>query len=115
MFFQILDNNGNLMDMNELDKEAAAFFGVETDDEFYVGPTGPSPLGNWFEHIGGAIATMPNRQYSWSAIIGNICNRAASMGSRRSAEDVLQVIKRRMPYIELCFHWEAKGYVPVSA
>lgn len=97
--------------MGELDKEVAAFWDVETGDN-YVAPKGRHWTENWYQFIGATIAQMPPKKYRWSDIIGEIC-RIAAIGDT-SFPAVLNSIKYFEPYIELCLHWKAQGYTPVS-
>lgn len=111
MQFQILNSDNQPITMGELDKEAAAFWGVETG-EHHVAPKGHHWTENWFQFIGATIAQMPQRKYEWSDIIGKLCGIAAI--GETSFPAVLDCIKCYEPFIELCLHWKAQGYIPVS-
>lgn len=120
MSFQILNSEMQPIFMGELDREAAAFFGVEVDNKRYAEPFRFAP--NWFDIVGWAINQQPkdtnasgNRpkgRCEWSDIIGYICGIAAIGES--TYEEIIRKIGVYKPYIELCLHWEAKGYIPVS-
>ena len=110
MGFQILNNNGQALTMDELNKEAAAFWNVKPSD-YYAAPKSFHWSSTWFHYIGGAIAQM-HGEYEWSDIIGNLCGIAAIGETSFSA--VLDSIKCYAPFIELCLYWKAKGYTRIS-
>lgn len=110
MQFQILCNNEPLT-MGTLDKSAADFWGVETSDH-YTAPKGRHWTDSWYQHVGTAIAQMPQRKYDWSDIIGKLCGIAAI--GETSFPAVLDSIEYYKPYIELCLYWKTQGYIPVS-
>lgn len=110
MQFQILNKNIPLT-MEELDKEAAAFFGVEVTDE-YAGPSEYPYVVNWFEMIGPSISRLPEGEHEWRYVIGNMCAIAATL--KDSKESFLDSLVIYEPFIDLCFHWQSKGYIPVS-
>lgn len=114
MQFQILNSDKQPISMGKLDKEAAAFWGKEVDDNDYAYPEGFGAFTNWFEIIGGAIATLPNRErpYEWRDVIGKMCGVAAIC--KTDTDEVLREINRLRPFIALCLHWKAQGYAPVS-
>lgn len=111
MGFQILNNNGQALTMDELNKEAAAFWNVEPSDH-YAAPIGFHWSSNWFQHVGRAIAQMPKGECEWADIIGYLCSIAAI--GETSFLVVLDFIKCYAPFIKLCLYWKAKGYTPIS-
>lgn len=112
MAFQILDKNNNALTMGELDKEAAAFWGVELDSKHNVSPKGREWPADWYNFIGLTISQMLNSKYQWFEVIGALCGTAAI--GENTFDRILSSIEYYKPYIELCLHWQSKGYTPVS-
>ena len=110
MEFQIR-KNASPITMGELNKEAAAFWGVEIGDK-YVAPQGRAWPEDWHHYIGATIAQMPQGKYEWSDIIGKLCGIAAI--GETQYDSIICCINFYKPYIELCLHWKMQGYVPVS-
>ena len=75
--FKILNAEGKALTMEELDKDAAAFWGKEVDPEHYANPF-PKEKGayanalnnakNWYDIIGWNIANIPSKNVSWYAV-----------------------------------------------
>lgn len=112
MAFQILDKNNNALTMGELDKEAAAFWGVELNYKHYVAPKGKNWFNNWYNYIGNTISQMVNGKCLWNNVIGAFCGIAAI--DENTFDGVINSIEYYKPYIELCLYWQSKGYIPVS-
>lgn len=109
--FQILNKNNQPITLGELDKEAAAFFGVEVQDDKYASPEN-IPYFDWFNWVGRSIANLEgDRLYcDWSDVIGDLC-RVQALGLH-SVDELIEDINKIRPHIELCLHWKNKGYKP---
>lgn len=111
MEFQILDSNKNAITIGNLDREAADFFGVEFDDKLYACPKGKRGL-DWFNWIGYSIARQPKKgNREWREIIGDMTSTCAIC---KDKDEFFKDFENLRELIELCFHWKAKGYIPVS-
>lgn len=110
MKFQILDTEGNALSMGELDKEAAEFFGVSYNEEQYAKP---NPIAtDWYNLIGYVITNSPYKgRFPWTEIVGHILHIVAF--ATDSFDELHNCIIAYKPHIELCYHWQAKGYIPV--
>ena len=102
MKFQILDAEGNPLSMEELDKEAAEFFGVPYNKERYISP--PSTFVSWHDIVGYNIASSERGMLQWNDIIGRILNVCTI--STFTMEHLDRSIKVFRPYISLCYHWK---------
>ena len=110
MKFQILDTKGNPLSMEELDKEAAEFFGVQYNEKQYAKPSPRSTA--WYNMIGYNIANYRyNGNLVWSDLVGQILCIAAF--ATDSFDELHNCIIAYKPHIELCYHWKEKGYTPV--
>ena len=109
MTFQIL-HNGNALTIDELDKEAAAFFGVEHNNNEYAKPSKYNF--DWTDIIIHAISCVDERNINWTKVITKILSNTTSL--TRSYDDLQKSIKIFRPYIELCYHWQTKKYIPIS-
>lgn len=103
--FRILNKEGVAIDINDLDIEAAAFWGKEVEDKEYANPSKIedfesemkyhfNKLGNWFDIIGFKIAHLdelegyPNYKSGWSAVISGIMGEL----SHRVMNDNLELL-----------------------
>lgn len=109
MGFRII-HNGHILTLDELNKEAAIFFGVNHNDKEYAKP--PKYNFDWFKIIGYSISDLDIHNINWAKVIGKILSNAASL--TRSYDDLQKSIDMFRPYIELCYHWQAKKYIPIS-
>jgi len=79
--FQILDKENNPVQLNELDKIAAEFWGKEVQKKSYASPykkrkdesnfefSFRESAGNWFDVLGWAIANQGNYTSGWTNVI----------------------------------------------
>lgn len=132
MGFQIHNKDDQAINLNELDKEAAEFWGKTLDKASYAYPTkGPDHTGNWFDVIGYQIHN-PETNYTsgWNNIKASLWSvQSTSMYDKlfdekkyvdndkefTSLDIALMVTKEFLkPYFDLIDHWESKGYKPVQ-
>lgn len=99
MTFQIL-HNGNALTIDELNKEAAAFFSIEHNDSEYAKPSKYNF--DWTDFIIFAISCIDKRNIQWVEVIGKILTFATSL--TKSYDDLQESIEIHRPYIELCYH-----------
>lgn len=134
MSFQILNKEGEALTMNELDREAAAFWNKEVHTKHYASPPanteGMSEIdkirsditGNWFDVIGYQIHSPEDARYTsgWNNVKCSLWT-IQSKGwyskvfnwSIEEMEIYMKVTKDFLkPYYDLIDHWEAKGYQP---
>jgi hypothetical protein len=133
MGFQIKDKEGNAIPINELDKEAAEFWGKTPDDKYYANPM-PEPLEdatlsekvraegssmamNWFDNIGWNIANPGNYTSGWNNVKVDLWQiQIASCVLKENKVEVLEYVGYHYDYIELFLdlidHWAEKGYTP---
>lgn len=109
MDFKIIHNERALT-IDELDKEAAAFFGVEYNDNEYAKPSKYNF--DWTDIIIHAISCVNERNINWTKVIEKILSNTTSL--TRSYDDLQKSIKMFRPYIELCYFWQAKKYIIVN-
>lgn len=81
MSFQILNKEGNAIPINELDKEAAEFWGKQVHLEQYASPFKPEPgmsemdilradmTSNWFDVVGRAIHQQGFALSGWANVV----------------------------------------------
>lgn len=118
MSFQIHNPEGKAIDINELDKEAAAFWSKEPHGKWYASPDHEGV--NWFDTIGWAIHKPENYTKGWDdirctlwAIQSKSLYDSLYLTEKFDAE--LESIRKYLkPYYELIYHWESKGYKPVT-
>lgn len=84
MSFQILNKDGEPIPLNDLDREAAAFWGKEYDKKSYADPSPPRKegeneidyyrrsRGNWFDVIGFNIHSQYGWCSGWANIVANM-------------------------------------------
>jgi len=140
MSFQILDKDNNAVAINELDKQAAEFWGKEVDKESYASPAkrkeGESTVQflrreiNWFDTIGYQIHS-PNCTYTtgWDNVKASLWSIQSTgmykdLFNEKQYEDEdgkswtsldirLQVTKEFLkPFFDLIDHWASLGYIP---
>lgn len=108
MGFKILNAEGQAIEIKELDKEAAAFWGKEVDEKWYADPTTPRKEGesqadyyrrqrtNWFDCIGYAIH---NPATNWTSGWRNVANTLLSTMSTdfigKSEDNQLPILQLR--------------------
>lgn len=109
--FQILDKNNHPISLDELDKEAANFFGVEVKDDTYASPNNILCF-DWFNWIGSAIANLEGDRLhaEWSEVVGYLCRVQAIR--MHTVDELIADINKIRPHIELCIYWREKGYKP---
>lgn len=111
MKFQIRNSEGIAISMSDLNKEAAAFFGVEVIESQYAYPEGKRGL-DWFNCIGWAIATFPKGNVFWNEVIGKLsAMNAIGISSFDRYHDSLESL---CELINLIIHWRDKGYEAFS-
>lgn len=92
MGFQILNKEGNAIEIYELDKEAAAFWNKEYQTKDYANPAEPkredeSPIdflrrsmcSNWFDVIGYCIHSQGNACSGWSNVVATMMAESLGM------------------------------------
>lgn len=111
--------------INELDKEAAAFWGHPEMPNEYARPHGPQDLDssksweqNWFDGIGLYIHALhigkkANVQVNWSNVVGIMTGHAVLSGIEKNL-DMNERMRYFRPYVDLIIHWKNKGYVPIA-
>lgn len=109
MDFQIF-YNGNALTIEELNKEAANFFGVEYNSSEYAKPSKDNF--NWTDIILFAISCVDRRNIQWVEVIGKILSISTSL--TKSYDDLQKSIEIHRPYIELCYYWQAKNYIIIN-
>ena len=110
MKFLILNEIGNALSMDELNKEAAEFFGVPYEEEEYAKPQGKSL--NWCGAFESSMITLSHKGLlQWEDLVKQILQ--ISVFYTNSFEELNRIIQAYRPYLELCYHWKAKGYTPV--
>ena len=110
MKFLILNEIGSALSMEELNKEAAEFFGVPYKEEEYAKPRGKSL--NWCCAIGYSMTNLPHKGLlHWNDLVKQIIQM--SVFYTNSFEELITFIQTYRPYIELCYYWKSKGYTPV--
>lgn len=127
MSFQIHDASGKAVDIKQLDKEAAEFWGVEVHPKNYAQPASDSYYtSNWFDSIGYYIHS-PDSNYTkgWGNIkcslwsiqardLFRILYETQDIAANEHLHTRLHSIKTFLqPYFQLIDHWESKGYIPV--
>ena len=111
MKFLILNEIGNALSMEELNKEAAEFFGVPYKEEEYAKPWGKSL--NWCYAFDTNMTTLSHKGLlQWEDLIKQILQISVFYNTN-SFEGLNRIIQAYKPYIELCYHWKSKGYTPV--
>ncbi len=115
--FQILDKEGIAININDLDREAAEFWGKPVY----------SPYGsNWFDLIGYNIANQGNYTSGWDNVVVSMqnANLQALLINTKNKEkieiidnesimDRIENIKAYyQPFIDLINYWISKGYQP---
>lgn len=109
MKFQILDTEGNALSMGELDRDAARFFNVPYDKKKYAKPSMDSV--SWYNPVGWAITDSGKGILDWIDVIAQMLTVCPiCTNSIEELEISFRIFK---PYIELCYHWKSKGYIPV--
>lgn len=130
MGFQIKDKEGKPLSLQQLDEEAAAFWGKDLDLRKYATPEKITPgmsemdiaftnsRGNWFDIIGWHIHSPQNNYTSgWNNIKNSIWLVCASglLLDYKDSELMLAIVGIKLyldPYYKLIDHWSGKGYTP---
>lgn len=123
MGFQIKNDKGIALSMNELDKEAAEFWGVPVHETNYAHPCNNS-IGNWFDTIGFNIHRPGTYTSGWRNVIVTMYQMFSSgymIDDKQRNNVVIKPIEEQIkritdinefmsPYVGLVNHWIAKGY-----
>ena len=118
MGFQIQKQDGTPIPLNELDKEAAAFWQVELKLKEYANPSKLS-LGTWFDVIGYFIHSQ-DIQYTtgWDNVKCNIytscLENLALLEFEKQLANLHDTHEQCKLYFDLIDHWKEKGYIPVQ-
>jgi hypothetical protein len=126
--FQILDEKGKAITINDLDLEAAIFWNKAIHPKSYASPE-ECYGANWFDIIGWNIAYQGHECAGWANVVATMM--ATNIGMKfidlskeykdkpvkiNTIEETMPKIKDLIsfyqPYIELINHWQAKGYQP---
>lgn len=121
MSFQIKDKDGNGIAINELDRQAAEFWGKEVLAKSYAWP-GDSKWGNnWFDKIGYIIhspSTDMPYYTGWKEVKKNLLLNHIEGCILDKPELVSGLLKYNMneggakPFLDLIDHWDSLGYTP---
>ena len=125
MAFQIRNGEGKPIHMNDLNIEAAKFWG-QTDTSDHVSPV-KIPDGlfdsnrsaytdlikrhcllNWYDRIGGSIHGV--KATTWDEVINEMIRPFVEHGY--TVEETKADEEYNKPLIDLVLHWEGKGYTP---
>jgi len=113
--FQIIDKDNNPIPINELDKQAAAFWDEELHPKQYASPKGK---GNWFDTLGWHIAQQHSSHFygrnTWNAVklsmfIGLSYDIVEQTNPAAYTQAQINYLK---PYYDLIDHWASLGYQP---
>lgn len=125
MAFEIHDSSGQAVSLNELDKQAAEFWGKEISVKHYASPSDNHQ--NWFDgigyivhspHIKGEITSWKEyKRNVWSMLteggfIGDKYLYGFDMTDEQIAAKVKSTRNYLKPYFDLVDLWESKGYKP---
>lgn len=126
--FQVLDEKGNPVTLESLDKDACDLWDCPYHSKYYASPD--LAYENWFDCIGWAIANPKNNTEvkDWLDVISKLLNifDAENLIVINTEENILVlrptseeeprrvngVIKYLSPYIDLINVWKYKGYIP---
>jgi hypothetical protein len=114
MQFQIRNKQNCAVNLNELDKIAAEFFGVEYDNDSWAKPKGVGI--DWYNVVGYDIASLKdneavrqgNTMVEWRDVIGKIAATAAIC--TESMDDFNESFNAYKPFIELIYKFISLGY-----
>jgi hypothetical protein len=114
MQFQIRNKQNCAVNLNELDKIAAEFFGVEYDNDSWAKPKGVGI--DWYNVVGYDIASLKdneavrqgNTMVEWRDVIGKIAATAAICAE--SMDDFNKSFNAYKPFIELIYKFISLGY-----
>lgn len=137
--FQILDAEGKAVGINQLDKEACEFWGVELHPKQYASPSDQRI--NWFDCIGWNISIT--QRPTWRKVIMTLIAESffdqlvkenketkentyvdfVVTGQTKEGENILHLpddteenlyilMQVHKPYVDLMNHWASKGYEP---
>jgi hypothetical protein len=125
MEFQVLDKTGNAIAINELDRQAAEFWGVEVHKKRYACPKGYGErMTNWFDIVGFAITQQGNYTRGWKNValylLESLSERIIDFDKKgikfiemdsytKKVESILEFYK---PFFELMTYWDECGYTP---
>ena len=133
--FQILDRNNEPISINQLDQEAASFWGKEVDKKYYANPFKKKEFVNSSnlegEELKQAKETfkLKNRilqnAYNWHTVLAksipNItnsnweCVTSSIIDEVEKGEELKPIMAEiYQPFLDLIKHWEKKGYTPKS-
>ena len=123
MSFKILNSENQPVPINELDREAAEFWGQPIKDREYATPKLEEEISfyfvpNWFDKIGHAIHRPEKYTKGWDDVK---CTMMASalggiaLKTPEQAKEYLGVCFDVLkPYFDLVDHWASKGYTPLT-
>jgi len=126
--FQIIDTKtGEAVRINELDRQAAEFWGVKLNKRSYAQPKDYGYGSNWFDIIGFGISQM-DYSHSWNGVVSYLFEDIGNMfldystgyndrpvkvyDTQEVVEKIQIAIDFFKPYVDLINHWQAKGYQP---
>lgn len=115
MSFKINNKEGEGVLINDLDREACEFWGVEFNEKQYASPVPNFP--NWFDCIGLYIHSQrrkdkPEIEVEWCDVAGLM---AGYMLLSEDADQAAESIKGYWSfYFKLINHWRAMGYRAVA-
>jgi len=120
MGFQILNAERVALSINDLDREACAFWGVEYNDRKYARPKmedGDVLDTNWFDCVGLYIHAQrrkdkPERDVEWCSVLGLMMGYL--LLKKSSQEVAVSIDAYWQPFISLVRHWNDKKYTAVA-
>lgn len=116
--FQIADQNNEPISLNELDRQAALFWGVELQDKVYACPD--KGMINWFDRIGWSIAHQGRFTTGWDnvklALLQGTIEFATYRVITKEQNDfsISTAIEWCKPYLDLIDYWAGCGYKPIQ-
>jgi hypothetical protein len=112
MEFKIIDKNDNDVTLNQIDAIAATLWEQPIRELDYASPVDQKDLmsfPNWFDRVGFAIAMQPKGPVKWSSVVGYLTSSVLMMAVSGQL-DLNEVLKTKVPYIELINHLNDFGY-----
>lgn len=122
MGFQILDANGEAMSIPKLDKEIAAFWGVELDKKWYASPPpkdnsyqSKSENINWFDYLGWKIQekkleTIEQLEDEMLKPFKELLEFDKITNRQEQIEVIKKELHKMKYYFDLTADWKAKNY-----
>lgn len=106
MAFEILDKENNAIQLDELDKQAAAFWGVDYSTSQYAKPKMHGE--NWFDIIGWEISHENCNR--WEQVRDGLKARCGRYSDNGSEFDQYLIFFK--PFLDLVKHWAELGHKP---